>query len=141
MSQRSITYCVEELQVAWYAAEKKYKELYPNMAQPFLTCTYRSPEEQTKLYNQPTDGIDNDGDGKIDESDECVTHAKAGQSYHNYYPSKAFDIAFKNKDGKLIWDIDNFIMFAKLMEEINPKIIWGGRWKPSKRDNPHFELH
>lgn len=140
MAQRSITYCTEELQVAWHEASKKYKELFPNMAQPFLTCTYRSPEEQDKLYDQPYDGIDNDADGKIDEKDECVTNAKAGQSYHNHYPSKAFDIAFKNKQGKLVWDIDNFIIFAKIIKEINPKIIWGGSFKKFK-DNPHFELH
>lgn len=137
--ERSITYCIEELQIAWYAAEKKFKELYPNMAQPFLTCTYRSPEEQDKLYNQPSDGIDNDKDGQIDERDEFVTKAKAGQSYHNHYPARAFDIAFKNKEGKLVWDIENFKIFAKIIKDINPKIVWGGSWKNFK-DNPHFEL-
>ena len=39
---------------------------------------------QDGLYNQPTDGKDNDGDGKIDEADEKVTGAKGGQSPHNY---------------------------------------------------------
>lgn len=39
---------------------------------------------QDGLYNQPHDGKDNDGDGKIDEADEKVTAAKGGQSPHNY---------------------------------------------------------
>lgn len=138
--ERSITYCTEELQKAWFAAETKYKALFPNLAQPFLTCTYRSPQEQEILFNQPFDGKDNDKDGKIDEKDEFVTNAKAGQSYHNKYPSQAFDIAFKTKEGKLDWNTDNFKYFANIIKEINPKIIWGGNFKKLK-DLPHFELH
>jgi len=137
--ERSITYCTEELQKVWYEAEARYRTLFPNLAQPFLTCTYRSPEEQDILFNQPFDKKDNDKDGKIDEPDECVTHARGGQSYHNSYPSKAFDIAFKTKDGKLSWNLDNFICFANIVKEINPKVIWGGNFKKFK-DSAHFEL-
>ena len=139
--ERSITYCTEDLQKVWYEAEAKYRALFPNLAQPFLTCTYRSSEEQNKLYAQPTDGLDNDKDGKIDEPDECVTHARGGQSYHNSYPSKAFDIAFRTKEGKLDWSLDNFKIFANIVKSINPQVIWGGNWSKKKRDNPHFELH
>lgn len=39
---------------------------------------------QNSLFNQPTDGKDNDGDGKIDEADEKVTGARGGSSPHNY---------------------------------------------------------
>lgn len=140
MAERSITFCTEELQEAWYAALNRFKVENPTLPTPILTCTYRSPEEQLALYNQPFDHVDNDHDGKIDEPDEKVTNAKPGQSYHNTYPSKAFDIAFKTIDGKLDWDTKLFKAFADIMKEVNPKVIWGGNWKTIK-DTPHFELH
>lgn len=141
MAQRDITYCVESLQIAWYKAKEEYQKRFPNMAQPFLTCTYRSIEEQDALFIQANDLKDNNNNGLIDEPGECVTHARGGQSYHNTNPSKAFDIAFKTKEGKLIWDIENFQLFAVVIKEINPDIIWGGNWSKKKRDNPHFEIH
>lgn len=141
MAQRDITFCVESLQTAWFKAKDEFLKRFPNMAQPFLTCTYRSSEEQDALFNQAHDGIDNNNNGLIDEPGECVTHAKGGQSYHNTNPSKAFDIAFKNIEGKLVWDIENFKLFAGIIKEINPNIIWGGTWSKERRDNPHFEIH
>jgi hypothetical protein len=44
----------------------------------------RTIKEQHGLFIQPTDGIDNDHDGLIDEADEFVTKADGGQSAHNY---------------------------------------------------------
>ena len=66
-----------ELVQAYEKAVDEYKRLYPNEPQPFITCTYRSGEEQNKLYNQVPK----------------VTNAKAGQSPHNYNPSFAFDLS------------------------------------------------
>lgn len=139
MAQRSITYCTEELQEAWYDCYKKFRVKYPNLPIPILTCTYRSMEEQEALYNQPWDKKDNDGDGKIDEPDEKVTNAKPGQSLHNLYPAKAFDIAFKKADGSIDWSLSLFQTFAEVMKEVNPKVEWGGSWKKFK-DYPHFQL-
>ena len=139
MSERSITFCVVPLQEAWFAASKEFEETYPNLPKPILTCTYRSPEEQNMLYSYPFDGLDNDHDGRIDEPDEKVTNAKAGQSYHNYYPARAFDIGFKTKSNKLDWSLDFFRKFAAIIKKHNPKIGWGGDWKKFK-DYPHFEL-
>lgn len=101
----------------------------------FLTCSYRSKEEQTALYNQPFDKKDNDGDGKIDEKDEKVTNAKAGQSAHNYNPSFAIDVAFK-VNGKIDWSDKYFKLFSKYMKADN--IEWGGNWKFT--DYPHYEV-
>lgn len=140
MSERSITYCIEELQKVWYAASKEYNDLYPDLPKPIITCSYRSPEEQEALYRQPYDGIDNDHDGQVDEKDEKVTNAKAGQSYHNYYPSRAFDVAFRRADKKLDWNLNLFIKFAKLAKAADPKVRWGGDFKTFK-DYPHFEYH
>lgn len=139
MSERSITYCITELQELWYAASKDFVETYPSLSKPFLTCTYRAPEEQQKLYNQPYDHIDNDNDGKIDEADEKVTNAKPMQSYHNFYPARAFDIGFKDTKNKMDWDLNLFHKFAVIAKKHNPKVIWGGDWK--FKDYPHFEIH
>lgn len=110
-----------------------------HLPQPFLTASYRANKEQDVLYNQPHDGKDNDGDGKIDERDEFVTNAKAGQSPHNYFPSLAFDIAFiNNETNKLDWSPELFKKFYDFISEKYKDVItWGGGFK--FRDYPHFE--
>lgn len=115
----------------------QWKVLFPNEPQPYVTCTYRSPAEQTALYNQPFDKKDNDGDGKVDEADEKVTNAKAGESAHNYLPALAVDIAFKKANGSLDWTPSLFDRFAKLVLT-TAGIVWGGNFK-SLQDRPHFE--
>lgn len=65
-----------------------------------VTSGIRTVDAQNVLYNQPHDGIDNDKDGIVDESDEKVTNAKGGCSFHNY--GVAFDICFI-ENGKATW--------------------------------------
>lgn len=123
---------------AYYKAVDKFKQLYPTDPQPFVVCTYRSNEEQTALYNQSTDGKDNNGNGIIDEAGEKVSQAKAGQSPHNFNPSFAFDIAFINLKQKLDYNINLFKKFKDIIKEIEPQVEWGGEWK--FKDYPHFQL-
>lgn len=110
----------------------------------------RTIAEQNALYCQPWDKKDNDGDGKIDESDEKVTNAKGGQSYHNYGLAIDFAILY-DKDGNgvyetLSWDLikdmdrdgqADWMEVVKVFESM-PGWGWGGRWT-SIKDNPHFE--
>lgn len=110
-----------ELVEAYELAFDEYKKLYPNEPQPFITCTYRSSEEQNKLYSQVPK----------------VTNAKAGQSPHNYNPSFAFDIAFITVDNKVSWNSKYFKMFADCIK--SDVVSWGGAWV-SFSDKPHFEL-
>jgi peptidoglycan L-alanyl-D-glutamate endopeptidase CwlK len=110
-----------ELVQAYEKAVDEYKRLYPNDPQPFITCTYRSGEEQNKLYNQVPK----------------VTNAKAGQSPHNYNPSFAFDIGFITVDNKMSWNSKYFKMFADCIK--SDVVSWGGSWVNFK-DAPHFEL-
>jgi peptidoglycan L-alanyl-D-glutamate endopeptidase CwlK len=100
---------------------------YPTLSQPFLTCTHRPNAEQNALY-----AIGRTVKGKK------VTNARGGQSPHNYLPSLAYDVGFKNAAGQLDWNIDLFKKFAELVEIDNASIVWGGSWKFT--DNPHFEL-
>jgi peptidoglycan L-alanyl-D-glutamate endopeptidase CwlK len=116
-----------ELVSVYELACEKYKQLYPNEVQPFLTCTHRTNEEQNKLYE-----IGRTVKGSI------VTNAKAGQSPHNYLPSFAFDIAFIGLDKKLSWNKKHFKNFADIVKSITNTVEWGGDWK--FLDVPHFEL-
>lgn len=93
----------------------------------------RSFERQLALYNQPWDKKDNDGDGKIDESDEKVTNAKPGDGYHNY--ALAFDVV-EIKDGKALWNNANWGYIGLLGEKHG--LEWGGRW--NFKDYPHFQV-
>ena len=134
MSSRLLTDSHPIFQKQFPIAKAAFEKANPTV-EVFLTCTYRSPAEQTALYNQPFDKKDNDGDGRIDEADEKVTQAKALQSPHNYLPSFAIDVAFK-VNGKLDWNSKWFIAFSKYMS--NPSIEWGGVWK--FKDTPHYEV-
>ena len=113
---------------AYNLAKGIYANRFPNDPQPFITCTYRSNEEQTQLY-----ALGRTVKGKI------VTNAKAGQSKHNSLPSKAFDIAFIGLDKKLNWGATHFKNFAAIVKEIQPNIIWDGDFKTIK-DAPHWKL-
>ena len=127
MPSRNIADCDSRLQEVWKKASELYKVAHPDAPQPFLTCTYRSDEEQAQLYAQGRSTS-----GKI------VTNIKKGGK-HNLLPSKAFDIAFKKVDGSLDWSTINFKNFATIVKRLNTLVKWGGDWKTFK-DYPHFEI-
>lgn len=112
-----------ELAQAYEKACDKYKSLHPNDPQPFITCTYRSSDEQNELFK------------KVPK----VTNAKGGQSPHNYNPSFAFDIGFIGVDKKMDWSNNLFEKFNECIQLVSDVVDWGGSWKKFK-DAPHFEL-
>lgn len=66
-----------------------------------------------------------------------VTHAKAGESYHNY--GLAIDFV-PMVDGMAIWDREN-AAYAKTIEVAEGYgLISGSRWPEPKKDFPHLEL-
>lgn len=99
-----------------------------------VTSGTRSYAEQDALFNQPRDGKDNDGDGRIDESDERVTRAPAGYSNHNF--GLAFDVTIFS-DGKPVWESPNYKAVGSMGMGLG--LEWGGNWT-SITDEPHFEL-
>ena len=137
MASRDIKLCDIILQKAWEKAGAEWAFKYPDLPVPFLTCTYRDNKEQDELYMMNKDNVDNDGDGKIDESDEWRSSARGGQSKHNMKPAKAFDVAFKNKNGTLNWSTHLFEKFAIVIDAYGVK--WGGNWK-ERKDRPHYEI-
>lgn len=125
--------CLTELmQQVFTFVEAKYKELYPLEKPPFLSQTYRSGKAQDELYK-----LGRTKKGGI------VTHARSGESPHNYYPSFAFDLAFidkKNPKG-LDWAVINFKRVNDIIQnsEYSTLVTWGGSWPKPKTDRPHFE--
>ena len=106
-----------------YCAEA-FMQKYPAGPVPFLTCTYRSNDEQAALYAK----------GRT-EPGSIVTHIKANGK-HNLFPSHAFDIAFKDSKGVTKWDAMYFERFAAIVKEQFHDVTWGGDWKTLK-DMPH----
>ena len=98
-----------------------------------ITDGYRSWEEQNNLHSQ----------GRS-TSGSIVTHAEAGESYHNY--GLAIDYALRLDDGSVVWDIardDNgngesdWFEVAAIGKSLG--FDWGGDWQRFK-DYPHLEM-
>lgn len=112
-----------ELRRRWEVSAREYARRYSSLPQPFLTQTYRSSDEQDALYAQ----------GRT-KPGKVVTNARGGQSLHNY--RLAFDIAFKDARGRIVWDVPHFRRFAAIAKANG--LAWGGDWR-SFKDYPHFD--
>lgn len=98
-----------------------------------ITDDFRSTEDQDRLYEQ----------GRTTEGN-IVTHAKGGESYHNF--GLAIDFALKTPSEDVIWDIhydgngngkadwNEVVAIAKKLG-----FEWGGDWTQFK-DYPHLQM-
>lgn len=147
MPSRSLDDLHPLLAQAYRAARDQFHQQFPNLPQPFVTCTYRSQAEQAALYAQgrqplaeinrlrklagmlPTNAT---------EGGRRVTNAQPGQSAHNFKPALAFDVAFITTDQKVDWNESLFQRFAPLVLS-HRQTEWGGSWTGFK-DTPHFQL-
>jgi len=102
----------------------EFENRHPDLPEVFLTCTYRSRVDQAISYAQGRTAPGKD-----------VTNARPGQSLHNYYPSLAFDIAFK-RGKEVFWNPPLFQQFAEIAKSLG--LEWGGDW-PRFQDRPHFQ--
>lgn len=98
----------------------------------FQTCTWRSNDEQARLYAQGRTAP-----GRI------VTYARPGESWHNVisdhgFPmSRAFDLAWIKRDGKRVRVMYSFpAWFLDKAESLG--LTCGARWEKFK-DGPHFQ--
>lgn len=98
-----------------------------------VTDGFRSFEEQNQLYDR----------GRSAEG-QIVTHAKGGESYHNF--GLAIDFALLNQQGKALWDTaydgngngkSDWMEVVDIAKELG--FTWGGDWKHFK-DYPHLEM-
>jgi peptidoglycan LD-endopeptidase CwlK len=98
-----------------------------------ITDDFRSFHEQDKLYAKGRSGT-----GTI------VTHAKAGESFHNF--GLAVDFALTTPEGEVLWDLNydgNGNSRSDWMEVVDIAkglgFEWGGDWKHFK-DYPHLQM-
>lgn len=90
-----------------------------------IYCTYRSKEEQDKLY-----AIGRSQPGKI------VTNARGGDSYHQY--RCAFDFV-PCIAGKPQWnDISLYTKCGNIAEQVG--LEWSGRWSGKFRETAHCQF-
>ena len=92
-----------------------------------VTCTYRSPEEQRRLYD-----IGRSVPGSIRTNVDGI-HKK---SNHNLYPCRAIDFCIVD-GGKVIWSRDVYEPIGEMCQAVG--LVWGGSWK-SIDDYTHVEL-
>ncbi|MEM7737907.1 MAG: M15 family metallopeptidase [Deinococcota bacterium] len=102
----------------------EWKRRYPKGPMPFITCTYRSNEQQAI------------------EKAEGDSNAGPGQSLHNYSPCFAVDVGMDDEpaDGvgnDVTWVFKYYQKWGELAEEAG--LEWGGRW-PGLGDGPHIQL-
>lgn len=114
-------------------AEKFLVQCLAEGINAFLTCCYRSSEEQDDLYSQGRSKP-----GKI------VTNARGAQSPHNCVDSsgkpaaRAFDFAIKTAEGSLDWSGDSGQWVRALDIGRSLGLISGADWKI--KDYAHMEL-
>lgn len=98
-----------------------------------ITDGFRNIQDQDSLYEK---GRTVDG--------QIVTHAKGGESYHNF--GLAIDFALLTGDGKAIWDTSydgngnskpDWHEVVAIAKELG--FEWGGDWNQFK-DYPHLEM-
>jgi len=133
-SSRKLEDADETLQRAFRLIRMYYRGYFPHHTL-VITQSYRSIKEQQKLYAKGRTKP-----GKI------VTYVdgikKKGK--HNYYPSKAIDVAVKSGiTNKITWDVEYYKplvrLAKKVSKEVGKKITSGGSWKKLK-DFPHLQV-
>jgi len=107
-----------QLRERWEWMRDEWARRHPEAPQPFLTTTYRPASEQQALV------------------DAGRSHAKPTQSLHNYPQALAFDVAFSDGHGGLLWHFQWFQQWGELAESIG--LEWGGRF-PGLIDGPHVQ--
>jgi peptidoglycan LD-endopeptidase CwlK len=99
-----------------------------------ITDGFRSAADQDLLYEK----------GRSTEGN-IVTHAKGGESYHNF--GLAVDFAIKLPSGEVIWDrqydgnansVSDWTEVVKMAKELG--FEWGGDWVNFK-DYPHLQMN
>jgi len=97
-----------------------------------ITCTYRSPEEQNRLYRLGRKG------NEVVDSSKVVTkiNGVTKLSNHNKYPARAIDVAVMN-GGKITWNEADYYPLLALSKEFD--LVSGGSWD-GFLDWPHLEL-
>lgn len=118
----------------------------------FITCTYRSPQEQNRLYQK---GRAHPGepcwhDGQKRPITTCAAHplgltvtnidGVTRLSEHNAFPARAIDVCVDRDPGPgkvAVWDEAAYKPLGPICEAL--ELEWGGGWRRLK-DYPHIQV-
>jgi peptidoglycan L-alanyl-D-glutamate endopeptidase CwlK len=141
MDSRSARNVATLLPKAQALAKEWYNRCHDQGLKVVIICGTRTYAEQDALYKQPHDGKDNDGDGRVDEADEFVTNAEAGESNHNFGIAWDFclfpQVVETGGKGPPIYESPDYLKAGLVAESLG--LEWGGRWKKPK-DEPHIQI-
>ena len=106
---------------------ESYKRMFPTR-DIFLSCVYRSPEEQKRLFLS----------GRFGNQGSILTNCDgfAKLSEHNRAPSRAVDFAVMD-GGKVVWEEIVSYPIGNLAREVG--LEWGGFWE-KWQDPWHIQL-
>ena len=112
---------IEDLSIELQHKYAEFKALMEQAGIDFIvTCTYRSQEEQDRLWAQG----------------RTVPGKRATWTRSSRHTARtAFDIAIV-KNGKVTWDVRDYFKPGEIAKGIG--LTWGGSWK--KPDYVHFQL-
>jgi len=131
-SSRKLIEAYSTLEQAFIKIRAKYRKAVPGYTL-IVTQTYRSVLDQQRLYAK----------GRTEPGKKVTwVDGVKKMSKHNYYPSRAIDVAVKQlKTGKVMWATEKYKPLVKIVREVSKevgvKLVSGGTWK--KRDYPHIE--
>lgn len=129
---RDLNLCHPELQRRILALKADF-EAKTGM-QLFFTCTWRSAEAQAELYMIGRRGVK--GEKRVTWID-----GKDKKSLHNFYPSRAIDVAVDVDPGigvKVTWDPGKYEPLGAMAKKHG--LVWGGNWRRGRKDRPHLQL-
>lgn len=117
----------KELIRRYIGVANDYSATHPGLSL-IVTCVYRSPAEQGRLYKQ----------GRFGNPGPIVTNCNgtSKKSNHNHFPSRALDCAVVD-GGKITWDEKYYWPLVALAKKHG--LVSGGSWA-SIQDWPHLEL-
>ena len=131
-TSRDLNLCHAELRSRFLTLQAEFCAQNPGKTL-LVTCTYRSPEEQNRLYRLGRKGSDIIDHAKVvTNCDGIIT-----TSDHNKNPARAIDIAIVN-GGKVTWDGTEYYPLGGLAKR--HALEWGGFWTRGKPDYPHLYL-
>lgn len=119
-TSRDIRHCHDILIEKWPLIEKMFLER--TNRQIFLTRTWSSTGYQNELWQKGRRGVK--GEKKVTNIDGINE-----KSRHNFYPSRALDVAVDKDPGPgkvVIWDIPAYMPLMEICLELG--LRWGGDW-------------
>lgn len=146
MPSRRIEDACRELQDKWPKIKSEFEKRYPGW-KCILVCTHRTLEEQFEEFKKGRELNPKTGKWEIVDAKKKVTNCDGVEkvSNHNYYPSKAIDIALQTPKKDLFYrwqnpdkSVEEHWAYITTLAKKHA-LVHGGTWKTFK-DYPHLEV-